>query len=128
VIRSALLAPVLLDGEALGVLSVFHQQADYFNDDHLDFLKAAADQMALALRNKQVYEAEGRLADELAKAKEVADAAYRAKSMFLATVSHELRHPDHHRGTAYAAKYAQAPTWICSKTRCRKSERWQPAP
>jgi signal transduction histidine kinase len=93
VIRSALLAPVLLDGEALGVLSVFHQQADYFNDDHLDFLKAAADQMALALRNKQIYDAERRLADELAKAKEVADAAYRAKSMFLAKVSHELRTP-----------------------------------
>ena len=93
VIHAALLAPVLMDGEALGVLSVFHQQIDFFNQDHLGFLQAAADQMALALRNKQVYEAERRLADELSKAKEVADAAYRAKSMFLAKVSHELRTP-----------------------------------
>ena len=93
IIRSALLVPIILDTVTLGVLGLFHCQPDWFKDEHLAFLKAAADQIALALRNTRLYEEERRLTEELTRAKEVSEAAYRAKSMFLAKVSHELRTP-----------------------------------
>jgi len=92
-VRSIAMVPILLDGAPLGVMGVSHHQPDQFHSDHIKFLQAAADQMALALRNTRVYEEERRLAEELTRAREVSEAAYRSKSMFLAKMSHELRTP-----------------------------------
>jgi PAS domain S-box-containing protein len=64
--RSALAVPIVLGQVVLGVLILAHSAADHFSDEHLALMQAAADQMALALRNAQIYEAQRRLANRQA--------------------------------------------------------------
>ena len=72
-IRSVLSAPICLGKKTLGVLTLHHPQPDYFTEDQLQFLLAAAQQMALALNNAQILEEQLRLGAALKTARDAAD-------------------------------------------------------
>lgn len=61
--HSALAVPIIGGPVLLGVLTLSHSQTGHFNEDHLRLMQAAADQMALAVRNAQIFEAVRRMAD-----------------------------------------------------------------
>jgi GAF domain-containing protein/uncharacterized PurR-regulated membrane protein YhhQ (DUF165 family) len=64
-VRSALGAPILVDGELLGVLVIFHREPGVFEDEHLDLLVAICRQVALAWTNADRYrQLERRLAEQ----------------------------------------------------------------
>lgn len=62
-LRSALSVPIQSHGHVIGVLTLTHSDPNRFNVDHLNLIQAAADQMALALRNAQMFDEQRRLAD-----------------------------------------------------------------
>jgi signal transduction histidine kinase/CheY-like chemotaxis protein/HPt (histidine-containing phosphotransfer) domain-containing protein len=108
---SVLGLPLLAGGAALGALAIYASEADAFDEDEVALLNGLADDLAygiLALRTRaerERAEAELRRAHdelerrvvertaELARAKEAAEDVSRAKSDFLAAVSHEVRTP-----------------------------------
>ncbi len=55
-VRSALAIPITSSNGSLGVMTLEHDTPGHFTQDHSTLLQAAADQMALALRNAQVHE------------------------------------------------------------------------
>jgi signal transduction histidine kinase/putative methionine-R-sulfoxide reductase with GAF domain len=61
--RSALSVPILNQKELLGILTLTHSTPHHFNEEHLRLLQAAADQMSLALRNAQIFDALRHTAD-----------------------------------------------------------------
>ncbi len=93
VATSVLAVPIRVGNALSGILTLMHSQAAHFTEEHLALMEAAADQMALALRNAQMYEEQYRLAIELAEARDAAEEASRVRGMFLANMSHELRTP-----------------------------------
>jgi signal transduction histidine kinase len=54
-VGSALGAPILVEGNLLGVLVVFHRDTGVFEQEHLDLLVAICGQVALAWSNAQRY-------------------------------------------------------------------------
>ena len=93
IVRSALAVPVIRKDSVLGILTLAHPTANHFAEDKLQLMQLAADQIAIAFTNAQMYAAEQRLVRELSVAKDQAEAASRSKSAFLANMSHELRTP-----------------------------------
>lgn len=85
-VGSAMAVPILDGSRVLGVLTLTHEAPHYFQPEHINMMRAVAGQIALALRNAQMYETQRQLAEQ-------AEAASRTKSTFLATMSHELRTP-----------------------------------
>ncbi|MCC6192554.1 MAG: GAF domain-containing protein [Anaerolineales bacterium] len=55
-VASALGVPILSGTALVGVLTLSHSQPNRFTEEHLNLMQAAADQLALALRNAQIYE------------------------------------------------------------------------
>ncbi len=60
---SALAVPILSEQNLLGVLILTHSQPHHFTPDHRRLMEAAADQMALAIRNARLFEAQRRMAE-----------------------------------------------------------------
>ncbi len=60
---SALAVPILSEQDLLGVLILTHSQPHHFTLDHVRVIEAAADQMALAVRNARLYEAQRHMAE-----------------------------------------------------------------
>ncbi len=54
--RSVLCLPLLSGSTVLGVLTLRHSEPDFFNEDHVQLMQAAADQISLALRNAQAFD------------------------------------------------------------------------
>ena len=60
---SALAVPILSEQALLGVLILTHSKAHHFTSDHVRLMEAAADQMALAVRNARLFEGQRRMAE-----------------------------------------------------------------
>ena len=56
VVGSALGVPIISGAALVGVLTLTHTQLGRFTEEHLHLMQAAADQLALALRNAQIFE------------------------------------------------------------------------
>ena len=54
--RSALVMPLLVAEDVIGVLMVFHRQPGYFSGELLSLVKAIAGQVAVAINNAHLYE------------------------------------------------------------------------
>ena len=74
-IKSLLGVPLLIGGEAIGVLHVGSLRHRAFRDDEVDLLQLAADRAALAIEHARVFEAERRARERLEHLQAVTDAA-----------------------------------------------------
>jgi PAS domain S-box-containing protein len=54
--RSAIVAPLLVAEDVIGVLMVFRREEHYFTPDALNLVKAIASQVAVAINNAHLYE------------------------------------------------------------------------
>ena len=54
--RSALGVPLISNEEVIGVLMMFHAEANAFTNQQLDLVEAAAIQVANAINNASLYE------------------------------------------------------------------------
>jgi two-component system, NtrC family, sensor histidine kinase KinB len=61
--RAVLAVPIMSEQSLLGVLVLTHAQPAHFTTDHARLMEAAADQMALAIRNARSFEVERRMAE-----------------------------------------------------------------
>jgi PAS domain S-box-containing protein len=62
-VGSALAVPIADSRGVIGVLTLTHSQVDYFHEEQASLMQGAADQMALALRNAQLYDQQAHLAE-----------------------------------------------------------------
>jgi PAS domain S-box-containing protein len=78
-VRSMMLAPLMVDGEFLGVIHVGSMDGRWFEDAELEVLQAAADRVSLAVRNASIHE---RLKRELEERAELEARRAEAESHF----------------------------------------------
>jgi PAS domain S-box-containing protein len=64
--RSVLAVPIVSGTILLGILTLQHSKPQHFSEEDLHLMQASVDQMALALRNAQIYEEQRRLARQQA--------------------------------------------------------------
>ena len=87
-LTSALAAPLLLDGVASGVLSVFHTTPHRFNDDEKRLLAALASFAAVALQNARLYARVFQSEETLRK-----NETLTTLGLLAAEIAHEIRNP-----------------------------------
>lgn len=85
--RSAVTIPMMIQDELVGVLGLQSTTLNEFSSqEDVRILTSLAEQIAVAVRNAQLYENQVRVADELKRLDNL-------KNQFLASMSHELRTP-----------------------------------
>ncbi len=84
--RSELALPLRIGTRVLGVLDLQAERQNSFDEEDVFVLQGLADQLAIAIRNAELFEA-------AQVARQQADRASRFKSIFLSNMSHELRTP-----------------------------------
>jgi GAF domain-containing protein len=73
--RSAMAVPLISRDMTVGVITLMHPEARHFSEEHERLLTDAADQVALALDNAQMYDNMTRLADRLSLVYEISQIA-----------------------------------------------------
>ncbi|KAB2853067.1 MAG: GAF domain-containing protein, partial [Anaerolineae bacterium] len=84
--RSELVLPLRIGKKIVGILDLQSNQLDAFSEDDRVVMQSLADQLAIAIRNADLF-------DTAEMAREQADKANRLKSVFLSNMSHELCTP-----------------------------------
>ncbi len=84
--QSELALPLRIGKRVLGVLDLQAERQNSFDEEDVIVLQGLADQLAIAIRNAELFEA-------AQIARQQADRASRFKSIFLSNMSHELRTP-----------------------------------
>lgn len=103
-LHSALFVPVIHEGKMLGVISLFSTEPNAFTHEHARDMMTLANNVAIAIENSRLYEAQQQYAEqleaevaartaELQVALEQAQAADKLKSQFISNMNHELRTP-----------------------------------
>ena len=87
------LAPLVVTGQPIGVLSVLGNTADSLTPEDAQRIERVAAQVAIAVANARLYERVQGQVEELRLLNADLAAANKHKSVFLATMSHELRTP-----------------------------------
>ncbi|MEP6694312.1 MAG: GAF domain-containing protein [Chloroflexota bacterium] len=84
--RTVLGVPLLVEGEAIGVIIVARRAVRRFSDREVRVVETFADQAAIAMQNVRLF-------SEIQDKSRQLEVANRHKSEFLANMSHELRTP-----------------------------------
>jgi signal transduction histidine kinase/DNA-binding NarL/FixJ family response regulator len=79
-------SPLIANGKALGVLSLYTKEEHRFSDQEVDFFNTLAGQAAIAIQNSQLHEETKQQAHAL-------EISNKIKDDFLSVMSHELRTP-----------------------------------
>jgi signal transduction histidine kinase/integral membrane sensor domain MASE1 len=85
-ITSAAKFPLIVSGEAAGILTVYTKHEHDFTAEELDFLGSICGQAAIAIQHSQLYARVKRQSEDLTLVN-------KAKNQFLSVMSHELRTP-----------------------------------
>lgn len=84
--QSEVALPMVVGDELIGVLGLQARQINRFRDEDVAIFSTLAEQIAIAVKNAQLYALQVHAAAELRKADQI-------KTRFLASMSHELRTP-----------------------------------
>ena len=84
--RSEAVFPMVVGDDLVGVLDLQAENAERFQESDEQILSTLAEQIAIAVRNAELYGIQTRVADELRRSDLM-------KNQFLSSVSHELRTP-----------------------------------
>ena len=90
---SELAVPILHEGRVVGVLDSEHPEANFFSEEDVKLFTTIAALASTRLDTALALERLEIQASELREAREAAEAASRAKSQFIASVSHDMRTP-----------------------------------